>query len=264
LFVRTAFGLILQSTFFMNKQQIVLNTLVFNQQHLAGESQLNMLQRIVHLGIAQAEVRREFFSDPLKEAPAIKDFVRENHLTLFYSVPEKIFDSAGTLNPNLPTYFAEAQAMGVHALKMNIGHFAAFTGDLTTALSPYANSEVEFNVENDQTIANGSSQNILTFLTAVNAAGVNIQFVFDLGNWRFVNEDELVVADKLSEFTRYIHVKNVQLKSSGAATVVALDRGIIDWQQALQKLPNDVPVALEYPATTTEIQHGIALLSDYH
>lgn len=65
----------------MNKQQIVLNTLVFNQQHLAGESQLNMLQRIVHLGIAQAEVRREFFSDPLKEAPAIKDFVRENHLT---------------------------------------------------------------------------------------------------------------------------------------------------------------------------------------
>lgn len=24
--------------FFMNKQQIVLNTLVFNQQHLAGES----------------------------------------------------------------------------------------------------------------------------------------------------------------------------------------------------------------------------------
>lgn len=83
----------------MNKQQIVLNTLVFNQQHLSGESQLNMLQRIIHLRIAQAEVRREFFSDPLKEAPAIKDFVRENHLTLFYSVPEKSLIPLGHLTP---------------------------------------------------------------------------------------------------------------------------------------------------------------------
>lgn len=243
----------------MKKQDIVLNTLVFDQQHNDGEAQLNMLQRIVNFDITQAEVRREFFNDPTAEAADIKNFVDEHQLKLFYSVPEKIFTDDGDLNPELPAYFAEAKAMGVTSLKMNIGNFDAFTDDLTATLSPYADSGIEFNIENDQTIANGSSKNILKFLESVKAANVDIKFVFDLGNWRFVDENELDTARLLSKFTRYIHVKNDTLGGS-KPNVVALDKGIIDWKAALSLLPKSLPVALEYPATDTEIQHGIDLL----
>ncbi|WP_203641422.1 sugar phosphate isomerase/epimerase family protein [Levilactobacillus andaensis] len=243
----------------MDKQDIVLNTLVFDQQHNDGEAQLSMLQRVVDFGIKQAEVRREFFTDPAAEAADIKDFIEKHQLKLFYSVPEKIFTDDGALNPELPTYFAEAKAMGVTSLKMNIGNFAAFNGDLVSALSLYADSGIEFNVENDQSTANGSSANILKFLEAVKAVNVDIKFVFDLGNWRFVNENELDVAKKLSDFTRYIHVKNDVL-GGAKPNVVALDKGVIDWKAALKILPKGLPVALEYPATDDEIRHGIDLL----
>lgn len=243
----------------MDKSNIVLNTLVFDKQHNDGESQLKMLQRVVDFGISQAEVRREFFSNPVQEAPAIGDFVTKHSLKLFYSVPEKIFTDDGTLNPELPNYFSEAKTMGVSSLKMNIGNFSAFAGNLKDALSPYADSGIEFNVENDQSVANGSSKNILKFLNAVQAQSIDIKFVFDLGNWRFVDEDELEVAKILSDFTRYIHVKNDVLGKE-KPDVVALDQGVIDWKAALKLLPTNVPVALEYPASDAEIQHGIDLL----
>jgi len=243
----------------MDKKNIVLNTLVFNQQHDNGESQLNMLKRVVNFGIQQAEVRREFFDDPAKEANDIKNFVSEHQLKLFYSVPETIFTDNGDLNPELSTYFAEAKSMGVSSLKMNIGGFDKFSGDLHSALREYAESDIEFNVENDQSIANGSTKNILKFLNAAEKSNLDIKFVFDLGNWRFVNENELDAAKSLSPYTRYIHVKNDVLGGT-KPQVVSLDTGVIDWHSALEILPKNLPVALEYPASDDEINHGIDLL----
>lgn len=246
----------------MDKQNIVLNTLVFDQQHQNGESQLSMLQRVVKFGIKNAEVRREFFNDPAQEAPEIHQFVQENGLKLFYSVPEKIFTDKGQINPELPTYFEEAKAMGVSSLKMNIGNYMAYVGDLAKAFTPYLESGIEWNVENDQTTANGSSKNLLVFLDAMKQENIDIKFVFDMGNWRFVHENEETVAKAIRPYVRYIHVKNV-VTNNGHCSVVATDKGIIDWKKTLSLLPSDLPVALEYPATDAEIEAGIQLLTSY-
>ncbi|MGV0167312.1 sugar phosphate isomerase/epimerase family protein [Furfurilactobacillus sp. WILCCON 0119] len=245
----------------MNAQQIVLNTLVFADQVTNEHTlQATLLAAVPTFGISNAEIRREYISDFATEIPAIKAAADTNHLRLFYSVPEVLFLDGGQLNPNLKQYFDEAQAMGMFAIKLNIGDFAHYQGDLTADFGPLLATGIQVNIENDQTVQSGSSANILTFLNAAKAAGVDIQYVFDLGNWRFVAENELTVASELAPFTRYIHVKNVTIED-GKPSVTALDTGVIDWQKALTLLPTDVPVALEYPATDAEIHHAIDRLT---
>lgn len=44
---------------------------------------------------------------------------------------------------------------------------------------------------------------------------------------------------------------------------IGLDHGEIDWRKVLQILPQDVPVAIEYPTiTTTEILEAKKLLEE--
>ncbi|HBF74782.1 MAG TPA: sugar phosphate isomerase [Lactobacillus sp.] len=247
----------------MNKNNIVLNTLVFDEEHNEGVKQTEMLSQVAGFGIKNAEVRREYFTDPMAAAPAIGKTVKKLGLKLFYSVPKTIFTDDGELNPDLPLYFEEASKMGVSSLKMNIGHFDKFTGDLHTALARYSDSDIEFNVENDQGQLNGSTQNILKFLNASKNENIDIKFVFDLGNWRFVGEKENDAAKSLKPFVRYIHVKNDIVDEQSKCQVVALDQGIINWKATLKLLPNNLPVALEYPATDDEIKAGINLLVNF-
>lgn len=246
----------------MDSNKIVLNTLVFDTEHNNGLAQPDMLQKVADFGIKTVEVRREYFKDISAETAAVKEINAKLGLKVFYSVPEKIFTDSGDLNPELSAYFAEAKVMGVSAVKMNIGNFTGFTDATLAGLSQVLNSGIQLNVENDQTSQNGSSKNIINFLEAAQAKNLDIKFVFDLGNWRFVNENEQAVAKTISQYVRYIHVKNVT-QANGKTAVVALDKGLIDWQSTLKDLPTTVPVALEYPATSAEIQHGIDLLVQY-
>lgn len=246
----------------MDKNKIVLNTLVFDGLHNEGLTQPTMLQKVLNFGIKKVEVRREYFNNLTDEVEAVGKFARDNDMTVYYSVPKTIFMDDGALNPELAKYFAEAAKLNVSSLKMNIGHFEKFTGDLKKELAPYSDNQIEFNVENDQTEQNGSLKNILNFLEAAKAVGLDIKFVFDLGNWRFVGEDEQVVATKIKDYVRYIHVKNVVNKDNSFG-VVKLDAGIINWNSALDKLPKELNVALEYPATDDEIADGIDLLVKY-
>ncbi|KIS03852.1 sugar phosphate isomerase/epimerase family protein [Paucilactobacillus wasatchensis] len=246
----------------MDISKIVLNTLVFDNEHNAGLSQPDMLQKVADFDIKTVEVRREYFKDIAAETNEIKQINQKLGLKVFYSVPEKIFTDDGSLNPELSAYFDEAKTMGVSELKMNIGNFTGFTADIKAGLAKVLSTGIQFNVENDQTSQNGASKNILNFLNAAKENNLDIQFVFDLGNWRFVAEDEQSVATSINQFVRYIHVKNVT-QDNGKTGVVALDQGVIDWQSTLKHLPTNVPVALEYPATSAEIQHGIDLLVKY-
>lgn len=246
----------------MDSNKIVLNTLVFDNEHNHGLTQPDMLQKVADFGIKTIEVRREYFNDITTETAQVRENNAKLGLQIFYSVPEKIFTDSGDLNPELSSYFEEAKTLGVSAVKMNIGNFTGFNDTILAGLSQVLNSGIQLNVENDQTSQNGTSKNIISFLEAAQTNQLDIKFVFDLGNWRFVDEDEQKVAAAITQFVRYIHVKNVT-QSDSNTSVVALDKGLIDWQKALEKLPTDVPVALEYPATSAEIQHGIDLLVAY-
>lgn len=239
---------------------IVLNLLVFDEQVKNGNLQSNLISEGIKLGFNQFEVRREYFSNIEKESIDIKKLADNFDLELFYSVPDEVFKQ-GEINTNLQTYLEEAKAFGAKHIKWNIGDFENFKGELTE-LTVLTNQGIEVNIENDQTELSGKIKAIEAFMKAVTKVGVNIGYVYDLGNWPFVEEDETEAAKKLAQYVKYIHVKDVK-KQQNKPLVKPLDHGDIDWRACLAILPSDVPIAIEYPTrSSTEICAAKKLLEE--
>ncbi|PEZ84319.1 sugar phosphate isomerase [Bacillus cereus] len=231
----------------MRDERLVLNFLVFTNEIENGVLQEDLLRQSVDLGFTNVEIRREYFKDLTKEMPVIQKEANRLNLGLFYSVPDEIYID-GTLNPKLNQYLAEAKKMGVKHIKWNIGNF---TGELHAAqLRKLLEQGIAISIENDQTQTSGTIAAIKTFMKAVKKERIDIGYVYDLGNWRFVGEDEQQAAEILKEYVRYIHVKDVLEKSAPLA--IGLDRGEIDWRKVLAVLPKS-PIAIEYP-TTSRVQ----------
>ncbi|GKT03162.1 sugar phosphate isomerase/epimerase family protein [Furfurilactobacillus entadae] len=246
----------------MKRNQIVLNNLLFDADHQAGEPQLAMLQRVVDLNITNAEIRREYFFDLNAEMAGIKSFAEAHDLKLFYSVPDALLVDGG-LNPKLAMYFDEAEKMGVSVIKFNVNENPTLTEEQAAQLADYAARVDQINVENNQIKSTGSIEAILAFMQVMENHQLPIGYVYDMGNWRYVDDDEVEAAKALTKYVRYIHVKD-DLGTGSQTKTVPLGRGDIKWQSILAILPTDVPVALEYPVTSEqEIGDGIEhLLSE--
>lgn len=229
--------------------QLVLNLLVFDEKKQQGVLQHDLIQHGINLGFRAFEVRREYFEDIKKEIPAIRQLADEFELTLFYSVPDEVFVN-GQINWKLEAYLIEARQMGATQIKWNIGDFANFTGDLDD-LRDLTQQGIAVTVENDQTQVSGRVAAIDTFMSSATQHGLTVGYVYDLGNWRFVGENELQAAEALAKYVTYIHVKDVK-EIAGKPAATGLGTGDIDWRQALALLPQDVPVAIEYPTLSDE------------
>lgn len=244
----------------MDYKNVVLNMLVYANKVADGTDQSVLLKEAADLGFQKVEVRREYIQNPEVERKAIAAAAKNLGLELFYSVPEEVFVD-GKINPALTEYLKEAQEMGITKIKWNIGDFAHFQGDLKE-LEPLLDYGIEINIENDQTQVSGTLQAIETFMTNIEKAGVDIGYVYDLGNWRYVGEDELQTAEALKEYVRYIHMKDVKMVNDHPETV-GLDAGELDWRKVLAILPKGLPVAIEYPTTSDrEIVSAKQLLED--
>lgn len=225
--------------------RMVLNFLVFADKVAKGELQSDLLQEAADLGFKQVEVRREYFKDIDKEIPVIKSDAERLGLTLYYSVPDEVYVN-GSINPKLKKYLKEAKRMGVKHIKWNIGDYSGQLHE--EELKALLDEGVEISIENDQTQTSGTTKAIITYMKAVTKVGVPIGYVYDLGNWRFVGENEVTAAETLKDFVHYIHVKDVRYDGE-LPQAAGLDRGEIDWRKVLHILPQNVPVAIEYPTT---------------
>ncbi len=244
----------------MIDKRLVLNMLVFAEKVQNGAVQSDLIEESVALGFRKIEVRREYFKNLANEIADIKKLVEKYELELFYSVPDEVFVD-GQVNSKLDDYLLEAIQMGITHIKWNIGDFAGFTGNLIE-LKPLTEQGIEVNIENDQTQTSGTISVIDTFMKAVEEEGLNIGYVYDLGNWRFVGEDEKIAAEQLGKYVRYIHVKDV-IYMEGKPQAGGLDHGEIDWREILSVLPENVPLAIEYPTTEKqEILEAKALLEE--
>ncbi|KRN76977.1 sugar phosphate isomerase/epimerase family protein [Weissella minor] len=240
----------------MRKEQIVLNNLVFNKEHAAGEKQITMLQNALDFGITSVEIRREYFYDIASEMNDIKKFAEENDIKLFYSVPEALFIN-NELNAELETYFDEAEQMGIYAIKFNIGEFNEITTDELATLNQFTTRLDQVNIENNQIKSMGSVAAIERFMKLMIDNHISIGYVYDMGNWRYVSDNELSAARALAGFVKYIHVKDA-IGTGNQTKTVPLGEGHIHWRNILNILPKDVPVAIEYPVTSSEqITDGI-------
>ncbi|TYC49082.1 sugar phosphate isomerase [Weissella muntiaci] len=240
----------------MAERQLIINTLVFENDVVAGAKQQDLLAKISKLGIKAVEARREFFKDFSVELENLAEAARELEMQVYLSIPDVLFDENGALNPKFNQYVAEAERIDAVAMKMNIGSFEKATDAEFAALKLAMSKRVQLNVENDQSKLNGTMAPIKKFLSLTKTKGLAINFVFDVANWRFVDEDELAAAKLLSEATTVIHLKNAVLTESGHM-VVPFDQGNIDWKTVLRSFSNELPVALEYPVESDQ-----ALLKD--
>ncbi|GAK31795.1 sugar phosphate isomerase [Weissella oryzae SG25] len=243
----------------MNVAQIVLNNLVFDKEHQAGENQLTMLKKALEFNISQVELRREYFFDIENEIKDIKNFTNTHGIKLFYSVPDELFIN-GELNTKLDMYFAEAQAMGVSVIKFNIGEFDDIRAKQLEKLAMYSKILDQMNIENNQIKSMGSISAIQKFMEIMVEHDLAIGYVYDMGNWRYVGENEMKAAQALRQYVKYIHVKDGLGFASDSKTV-PLGQGEIDWPAILAILPKMLPVALEYPVNSDlEIIDGIERL----
>lgn len=244
---------------------LILNTWIFEKDVQDGASQVDLVDRVKKLGADGIEVRREYFKDFDKELSGVANAAQRDGLIVNYSVPDVIFESDGSLNPNLPKYFAEGHKLGISKIKFNTGSFNKYQGNLADDFSKLPLAEIKMNVENDQTPISGTPDAIYSFLSAARKAGLNsIGYVYDLGNWAFTGFDAILAAKKLAPFCDYIHLKNSMLDSKGNMTTTDdLSKGMFNWQIIVSYLPKDVQFALEYPMDNDDlIKQQIKLFKD--
>ncbi|WP_436882324.1 sugar phosphate isomerase/epimerase family protein [Staphylococcus gallinarum] len=233
----------------MKNTDLVFNTLVAQEKINSGLTQLETFDYIVDLGFNSIEVRREYFKNIDSEVEAIAKYSKEQNITILYSVPEVIFLENGELNPNIEQYFTEACNLHATHVKMTIGNYQ--NKKQLQNLKIINEQPFNFTVENDQTEQSGTINNILKFLTEAEQSGINIGYTYDLGNFRYVGESEIVGAEALKDYVKYIHLKNVT-RENDLLRATSLEQGDINWRKVTMLLPNDVPVALEYPSNIKE------------
>ena len=234
----------------MNKNQLVVNTLVFLNDLKNGINQSIIMDTINELGIKNIEVRREFIKDFDKELETIREKSKLYNMNIYYSVPEWMYKENKLLVDDIEKYLKEAKKMNCHQVKLNIGQYDEVTVEDIEILNKFSKKyKVKLTVENDQTSLNGKSEFINKFLVQVKKLGGDITFTFDIGNWVFQEEDPLKNADLLKAFVTYIHLKDMDKERNN----VLLNEGVIDWKKVIDKLPKDLPIALEYPCNTKQI-----------
>lgn len=230
----------------MKKNELVINTLVFAYAYKNGLTQIQMMDILKDIGITKVEVRREFMKDIEKENKEIGKKAEENHMDVFYSVPEYLYIDKKLQLASMEQYFKEAKDMGCHRVKVVIGDYGTVKKedmiDLNSLLEKY---EIKLTVENDQTKENGKAYKIIDFLADQKEKDGRIGMAFDVGNWIWQKEDPLENAKRLSAYVTYIHLKDVADTDKPFTTY--LNDGGVSWKSVMDVLPSDVPIALEYP-----------------
>lgn len=228
----------------MDNEKLVINTLVFIDDLKSGVPQSIIIDKVQELGIKNVEVRREFIKDFTREIVDIKEKTNKYKINLFYSIPEWIFKENKLRDKEIEGYFIEANKMNCENVKLNIGEVNELLIEDVNKIEELCKKyNINLTIENDQTFENGRAEKIYKFLKRNRELGGSISFTFDVGNWIFQNEDSIINAEILNEFVTYIHLKNVDENRGNTL----IDKGILNLKNILDKLPKDLPMAIEYP-----------------
>lgn len=225
--------------------KVSINTAVFLDQMNAGQSQYEVLQQLVGKPIDNVEVRGEFFKEDSRDAELskISDLATDNGWGLYYSIPEALFND-GELNNHLADYIAMATNFGIRNLKISLGDYGELTADKLAQIAAIPTDKVTISVENEPN-NHGEVKKLVNFLNAIHG---HLGYTFDAGNWYWIDEDPQSAMDQLKSFVTIFHLKNIQNRDT-----TMLDDGDTDWHQLTNKVPNNVPVFLEYNIPSAEL-----------
>jgi sugar phosphate isomerase/epimerase len=211
-----------------------------------GRGQEAFLPIISDAGASGAEIRRELFVGDDRPLAALRAAAKARGLRLFYSAPFELFraDSSLALD-ELAGLLQEAETLGSEVLKIAVGHHAPgaalerlrtlVTGTSTTVL-----------IENDQTAHGGRYAPIAAFMAECARDRLPIHATFDIGNWRFADEDATAAAGALVPYVRYVHCKAVATEGDRLVTVPP-DATDPTWRALVNAFPAELPRAIEFP-----------------
>lgn len=218
-----------------------INTAVFEDEIKKGKSQLECLERLLDKIIDSIEVRGEFFDEERveEELEEISNLCEKNRWKLFYSVPQKLFNSDG-FNQDIENKIALAEKYNVSNLKYSLGHINVKNIDVNELNDILNNTSVNVTIEN-QPNDNGTLIEMKKAINYLNDNHIKLGYTFDSGNWYWIDENPHVAFDELRENISVFHLKDIKSKNT-----MMLNNGNTDWRYMLNKLGENIPVFLEY------------------
>ncbi|MGM3424598.1 sugar phosphate isomerase/epimerase family protein [Pseudomonas benzopyrenica] len=226
--------------------EIAITTSAFGADGVRTQGQAAWLDLIAAAGATQVEIRAELFTDT-PDFAALGAAIQAAGLGCVYSLPLELWPDAGAaFSPRLPEAIAEARLLGADTLKVSLGHYRA-AADLSALGSLLRDGGPQLLVENDQTAQGGRVEPLRAFIQAVRAAGLPIGLTFDVGNWRWQDEDPLQAARLLGPDVRYLHCKAVRRRAGGLHAVPPEAADLLAWQGLMTYFPHGLRRAIEFP-----------------
>jgi len=214
--------------------EIAITTSAFGADGVRTQGQAAWLDLIAAAGASHVEIRAELFTDA-PDFTALGAAIKAAGLGCVYSVPLELWPEAGAaLSPRLPTSLAEARQLGADTLKVSLAE--QLVGDGPQLL-----------VENDQTAQGGRVEPLRAFIQAARAKGLPVGLTFDVGNWRWQDEDPLQAARLLGRDVRYLHCKAVRRRAGGLHAVPPEAADLLAWQSLMVHFPTGLRRAIEFP-----------------
>lgn len=226
--------------------EIAITTSAFGADGVRTQGQAVWLDLIAAAGASHVEIRAELFT----EAPdfaALGAAIRAAGLGCVYSVPLELWpETDAALSPRLPEALAEARLLGADTLKVSLGHYRA-AAELAALAPLLTDAGPQLLVENDQTAQGGRIEPLRAFIQAARAAQLPVGLTFDVGNWRWQDEDPLQAARLLGPDVRYLHCKAVRRRAGGLHAVPPEAADLLAWQGLMTYFPRGLRRAIEFP-----------------
>lgn len=226
--------------------EIAITTSAFGADGVRAQGQAAWLDLIAAAGASHVEIRAELFT----EAPdfaALGAAIRAAGLGCVYSVPLELWpETDAALSPRLPEALAEARLLGADTLKVSLGHHRA-AAELAALAPLLTDAGPQLLVENDQTAQGGRIEPLRAFIQAARAAQLPVGLTFDVGNWRWQDEDPLQAARLLGPDVRYLHCKAVRRRAGGLHAVPPEAADLLAWQGLMTHFPSGLRRAIEFP-----------------
>lgn len=244
-------------------RKIIVPLNVFQSERVIEKGQEFFIPIISETGADGVEIRRELLTQNDYPLTRLKNIIMDYGLFIVYSAPIPLWKRCGALNDEeLNSVIHEAKELGATLIKVSLGFYQPNRSDIhhLKQLLYENGNEIHLLVENDQTSCGGSIHHLLCFFKSASIYKLPVNMTFDIGNWKYSGENVYDALHQFYKFIKYVHLKHVEIDNGKWSTLpLPLDESA-EWRRILDVLPQDLPVALEFPIENTQmIQRYISI-----
>ncbi len=237
---------------------IVIVASAFGADAVRRDGHRAFVAQAAQAGAAGFEVRRELFASDDEAAPAalaaLGVAIAGAGLWAVFSTPATLYRDDGALDAEaLALALVEAEALGAHFVKFQLGGFAGATHAAAIAAAARG-ARARILVENGQLAQGGRLAQFTALFAALRregAAGL-LGMTFDIGNWLWPGELPLAAAEALAAHVEYIHCKAVTGEGARRFAVAPQPADPL-CLPVLAALPPAVPRGIEFPFDTADL-----------